>query len=837
MKKLMTILSILLLAIVLSLGSGIVQTGALAGPNSPEISVEKGATLLSSMPAAFVSQGIWHPLKATSIGVSQDVINCGDACGIDIRKQAEGPDSRDFASGSDVPYEIVVTNTGTFDLTDVTVTDDQVPGCANFIGDLAAGASVTYSCTAPAVTEGFTNTACVEGIIQNATFSDCDPSTVRIADIDIRKQAEGEDSRDIVSGSDVTYEIVVTNTGEVDLTGVEVTDAEAPGCANTIGDLAAGASVTYNCTVPAVTEGFTNTACVAGSFEAGEVSDCDSSTVKVADIDIRKQAEGDDSRDIVSGSDVTYEIVVTNTGEVDLTDVEVTDADAPGCANSIGDLAAGASVTYSCTVPAVTEGFTNTACVEGLFGEESVDDCDSSTVKVADIDIRKQAEGPDSRVFPAGSDVTYEIVVTNTGEVDLTDVEVTDAEAPGCANSIGDLAAGASVTYSCTVPAVEEGFTNTACVEGLFGAESVDDCDSSEVKVADIFVRKQAKGQDYRTFGVSLDPPNEVAVEVSFEIEVINTGEVALTDVMVSDEQLPACEREIDSLAVDASVTYTCTVSFTFTTVDDVGAGAMRNIVVATGHFDGGMVDDDDPSSVDFEAINCGGCELHKLFMPAASNAPVAVEYTMGYEDWEAPFLDYDYNDWVTDVRTELFYVGPDQISKLIFYFVPEARGGVFKTAFHMDFDASFLTSSGMAEITIYDENGEVVTTESYSQPVVANSPNRFTIFDDTYIVFPPPGVVVNAIENTPFQPAQRTAKFTLTLDEPITLPRDQLTFAFVGPHGSGLFFDPHLNILDPRVDISGGQDYEIGKGDVRTLVIPTTAYKWPEEHVLVTYA
>jgi hypothetical protein len=181
--------------------------------------------------------------------------------------------------------------------------------------------------------------------------------------------------------------------------------------------------------------------------------------------------------------------------------------------------------------------------------------------------------------------------------------------------------------------------------------------------------------------------------------------------------------------------------------------------------------------------------------------------------------------------------VGPDQISKLIFYFVPEARGGVFKTAFHMDFDASFLTSSGMAEITIYDENGEVVTTESYSQPVVANSPNRFTIFDDTYIVFPPPGVVVNAIENTPFQPAQRTAKFTLTLDEPITLPRDQLTFAFVGPHGSGLFFDPHLNILDPRVDISGGQDYEIGKGDVRTLVIPTTAYKWPEEHVLVTYA
>jgi hypothetical protein len=100
------------------------------------------------------------------------------------------------------------------------------------------------------------------------------------------------------------------------------------------------------------------------------------------------------------------------------------------------------------------------------------------------IDIRKQAEGPDSRTFPSGSNVTFEIVVTNTGNVDLTDVVVTDAEVPGCANSIGDLTAGASVTYTCTDLGVTRDYTNEACVDGTFGDEPVEqDCDPSDVVI------------------------------------------------------------------------------------------------------------------------------------------------------------------------------------------------------------------------------------------------------------------------------------------------------------------------------------------------------------------
>jgi uncharacterized repeat protein (TIGR01451 family) len=314
----------------------------------------------------------------------------GDVCSpkdlepkIDIRKQEEGPDSRTVASGSDVPYEIVVENTGGVDLTDVKVTDLLAPGCARVIGPLAAGASQTYSCTAPNVLAGFTNIACVAGEADGVTVTDCDPSTVKIPAIDISKQAEGPDSRIVASGSTVEYQIIVTNTGEVALTGVTVTDLQVPGCAILKPfDLAVGTSHAYPCTASNVTAGFTNEACVAGMGDGVPVSDCDTSTVLIPRIDIRKQAEGPDSRTYPSGSPVPYEIVVTNTGDVDLLDVAVTDEQVPGCARSIGPLAKGANHTYTCTALNVTESFENIACVSGQADGTIVTDCDPSTVVI-----------------------------------------------------------------------------------------------------------------------------------------------------------------------------------------------------------------------------------------------------------------------------------------------------------------------------------------------------------------------------------------------------------------------------------------------------------------------
>ena len=86
-----------------------------------------------------------------------------------------------------------------------------------------------------------------------------------------------------------------------------------------------------------------------------------------------------------------------------------------------------------------------------------------------DIAITKVA---DSAHVVAGSEVTYTIEVTNTGNVTLFDVVVTDPLVPECSATIGTLAVGDSVSYTCTTT-LWAPLTNVATVVGTgeFGTE------------------------------------------------------------------------------------------------------------------------------------------------------------------------------------------------------------------------------------------------------------------------------------------------------------------------------------------------------------------------------
>ncbi len=57
------------------------------------------------------------------------------------------------------------------------------------------------------------------------------------------------DETSVVAGAGVHFHVTATNTGNVPLTGVVVTDAAAPGCAGSPGALAVGAHVTLDCVV------------------------------------------------------------------------------------------------------------------------------------------------------------------------------------------------------------------------------------------------------------------------------------------------------------------------------------------------------------------------------------------------------------------------------------------------------------------------------------------------------------------------------------------------------------------------------------------------------------
>jgi uncharacterized repeat protein (TIGR01451 family) len=139
-----------------------------------------------------------------------------EAPSIDIRKQADGADSRTFPSGSDVTFQIAVENTGNVPLAGVVVTDALTPDCNLDVssvvfggGPLPPGVTVFYACTASSVTAGFTNVACVEGVSPGTTtVSDCDPSTVVIEEVD----SDGDgvpDPDDAFPNSDTRPTIVI----------------------------------------------------------------------------------------------------------------------------------------------------------------------------------------------------------------------------------------------------------------------------------------------------------------------------------------------------------------------------------------------------------------------------------------------------------------------------------------------------------------------------------------------------------------------------------------------------------------------------------------------------
>ena len=91
-------------------------------------------------PVSFATDGEVEDHKVT-------IAAAGKTPKIDIRKQAEGPDTRTFAPGATVTFSIQVFNRGTVPLTGVTVTDPLLASCARSIGSLAVGQSRTFSCS------------------------------------------------------------------------------------------------------------------------------------------------------------------------------------------------------------------------------------------------------------------------------------------------------------------------------------------------------------------------------------------------------------------------------------------------------------------------------------------------------------------------------------------------------------------------------------------------------------------------------------------------------------------------------------------------------------------
>ena len=224
--------------------------------------------------------------NVTSVGLNppgSSSVTFTEAPAISVVKSAS-PASFD-AAGAVLHYSFLVTNTGNVTLTSVAVNDTGLPGLSAITcpdSSLAAGAqetcTATYTTTAADVDAGsVSNTATTQGTPPGSTTPVISaPSTATVPAVQAPGISVVKSASPLVfsqSGTRIGYSFLVTNTGNVTLTSVTVSDTGLPGlspitCPDSV--LAPGASetctATYTTTAADVRTGrVTNTATAQGS--------------------------------------------------------------------------------------------------------------------------------------------------------------------------------------------------------------------------------------------------------------------------------------------------------------------------------------------------------------------------------------------------------------------------------------------------------------------------------------------------------------------------------------------------------------------------------------------
>lgn len=293
----------------------------------------------------------------------------------------------------------------------------------------------------------------------------------------IDKKVDGVESKQVEVGQNFTYQLKVTNTGNVDLTNVAVKD-DAPANVQfvsatmgeivdnklvlTLSSLKVAQEVNINIVAKVtkyVPSAIVNNACVDAPAVPGTPDDCDEATVtvptpKVPHVKIDKVVNGVERDEVAVGESFIYTLRVTNNGEVTLASTVVTDtapADVTFISSDKGSivnnalvyttppLAVGASIDIKITAKLnvyKAGDIVNKACVDAPAVPGSPDECDEATIttpkpKVPHVKIDKLVNGTDTDEVAVGEVFTYTVKATNDGEVDLKNVLIRDPAPTG----------------------------------------------------------------------------------------------------------------------------------------------------------------------------------------------------------------------------------------------------------------------------------------------------------------------------------------------------------------------------------------------------------------------
>jgi large repetitive protein len=567
---------------------------------------------------------------------------------LDLEKSA----SPTQVAGADevITYTFVVSNPGNVTVDNITVTDPK-PGLSAITCtpaapfSLAPGASATCSATYT-VTQAdvdslnaITNTATATGDYDGTPVDDSDDATVIINHGTVQPEFFKIADRTSVSavGDVITYTFRVNNPSTVTLTNMQIVDdtlLDGVAC-NTIASLAPGDSVDFTCTGNTYatqqsdidnqgnpvfdSRVIRNEVTGQAQYQIGSNPVVTVTAVAAANVNLPLRAPGiflTKNSDVASvtgpNQPITYSFVVQNTGNVTLTNVVISDPFLPGLScPPIASLTPGPSVSVTgCTgnVYTVTQADIDSGSTDRLPGNGQIDnlatvvgDTPVAGVTVSDNGLNQvnlPVRGPqmtlvksaDVTSISAPGTINYRFTVTNSGNVTLEDVTVSDADIGLVCPSL-DIAPGQSVVFGGSgADVVCTGTTRTVTQADI-------DAGTAFVNVATANGTSQAAGAISRTSSLSIPVARSPALgltkvadvasvarpgdPVTYTLTATNNGNTTLTNVTLSDPMLPSltCTPTIPVAALAPAAAISCQGTYLATQADfDTNGGGDQNI-------------------------------------------------------------------------------------------------------------------------------------------------------------------------------------------------------------------------------------------------------------------
>ncbi|NNE58302.1 MAG: DUF11 domain-containing protein [Hellea sp.] len=507
--------------------------------------------------------------------------------------------SGDITEGDTLEYVVTVTNTGNVTLNNVIVSDSQLTPSSNSCATVAVGGTCILTGT-HLVTQAEADAGTIANTASATSTEVAGPTPSNTVNTAVEQDAsltnvkatptlttDADSSGDVTAGDTLTYVVTVTNTGNITLNNVVVSDAQLTPSSNTCASVAPGATCALTGThIVSQTEADAGTIANTASATSTEVSgptpsntvnttvEQDSSLTNVKGTPTLT-TDADSSGDITAGDTIEYVVTVTNTGNITLNNVVVSDSQLTPSSNTCASVVPGSTCILTGS-HLVTQAEADAGTIANTASATSTEVAGPTPSNTVNTPVGQDAaltnvkgtptlttDADSSGDITAGDTLTYVVTVTNTGNVTLNNVVVSDAQLTPSSNTCASVAPGATCALTGT-HVVSQTEADAGTISNTASATSTEVPGPTPSNTVNTPVGQDAALTNVKgtpTLTTDADSSGDITAgdTIEYVVTVTNTGNVSLNNVVVSDSQLTPSSNTCASVAPAATCLLTGT--------------------------------------------------------------------------------------------------------------------------------------------------------------------------------------------------------------------------------------------------------------------------------------